>query len=199
MSYRYDIFLSYSPHGIFKDWVCDEFLPLFKFYLEEILGREVTIFSGEDEIDDEDTWSLVFREAFAYSKCLVAFWHPSYFMSESCRYASYLMIQRERQENYRTSENPEGLIYPINLFDGERFPDFARNMSQFDFKPFVRRGLGFSRTERYIQFQDNLIQLSEIVARGINHAPPWKKAWLETPEVEIPEISPPLPFPLPIL
>jgi len=38
------------------------------------------------------------------------------------------MMHRERKLGYRTTERPGGLIVPVNVFDGDFFPDQTRHI-----------------------------------------------------------------------
>ena len=65
------------------------------------------------------------------------------------------MLYREKKLGYRTIAKPSGLIVPINVFDEEFFPDRAREIQWLDCKAYWVAGDGFSKTERYIEFQED--------------------------------------------
>jgi len=177
VAYEYDVFVSYVTRFPSGDWVHEIFLPLFKPYLENALNRDVNLFVDKHEISSGDAWPERIKKALAHSKCLVALWLPSYFNSIWCLCECAVMLHRERQLNYQTIENPSGLIIPINLFDGEHFPDFAQQIQYLDCRNFFRVGSGFLKTERYVEFQDVLIEWIDDVANAVNNAPPWSEEW----------------------
>jgi hypothetical protein len=178
MSYRFDVFLSYTRAYPFGDWVHDYFLPLFESYLSNTLNRPATIFIDSPGIPTGDAYPERLMNALAHSKCLVGIWSPSYFYSRWCMYECNIMLYRERRLGYRTIDNPSGLVIPVNVFDGQNFPSFASNIQYFDCRNFVRPGLGFTKTERYVEFQDKMIAWIEDVARAVYNAPAWRSEWL---------------------
>jgi len=88
------------------------------------------------------------------------------------------MLLREHQAGFRTPTNPQGLVVPINVFDGEFFPPKARDISWIDCQRFWLVGEGFSKTERYVEFQDILRSWACDVATVIHNAPEWQHTWL---------------------
>lgn len=179
MAYEYDVFLSYTHAYPFGDWVHKHFLPFFKAYLENTLSRPVTVFVDRTGITSGDAWPLRLKRALARSRCLVAIWSPSYFRSTWCLYECAVMLHRERQLGYRTIANPQGLVLPITVFDGEHFPGFAKGIQYLDCKKYARVGDGFLKTERYIDFQDCLAGWVEDVAQAVASVPLWRKEWQE--------------------
>lgn len=184
MSYKYDVFLSYS-HDLIEEWVRNQFLTLFRFHLEGALGKRPIIFIDREGIKTGDTWPLRLKSALAQSKCLVGVWSPTYFDSEWCIKECSMMRNREQEEGYRTIQKPSGLILPINICDGQSFPDFAKQIQYKDFRDFAIVGKGFELTELYVQFQQNIRNWSADVAKAIQSAPKWKNKWINDPVLEI--------------
>lgn len=154
MSYQYDIFLSYNrkfPHG---DWVNDIFLPFFKSYLEDALNlREVKIFIDIDEIKSGQAFDAKIKNALIHSKIMVSIFSPAYFLSEWCKKEFAIIDYRQRQCGYLTVENPNGLIVPIKIFDGEHFPEYVNEIFQItDFNKFSRIGIQTSNTPLFVEF-----------------------------------------------
>ncbi len=193
MAYEYDVFLSYRTQFPFGKWVHEHLLPFFEPYLENTLNRPVRVFVDREGISTGDAWPQQLKNALAHSRCLVAVWCPSYFGSSWCLAELTVMMYREQQLGYRTISNPSGLVIPIIVHDGEHFPDYARSIQCSDFSRFTRVGYGFTTTERYIEFQDKLVEWVEDVARCINKAPPWRREWLGKEWIDDPitSISPP--------
>jgi TIR domain len=178
MAYKYDVFLSYTRAYPFGDWIHEHFFPLFAPYLSNALNRPATVFVDSPGISTGDTWPERLKNALACSKCLIEAWSPSYFYSGWCMYECAIMFHREQQLGYRTINNPSGLVLPINVFDGEHFPPFAKQIQYLDCRRFVRPGSGFTKTERYVEFQDIMITWIDEVARAVNNAPAWMPEWL---------------------
>jgi hypothetical protein len=186
MTYEYDVFLSYNrkfPHG---QWVDDVFYPLFKPYLEDALNKNVSIFKDTEKIEGGSAWPQRLKNALVHSKCMVAVFSPSYFRSKWCMKEFTIMNFRQKQLGYLTLEKPNGLIIPINLFDGEHFPRYARDLQTLDCRGFNRVGDGIKSTKLYIDLQGILQKWVYDVAAAVNNAPEWdaawkSKKWLETP------------------
>ncbi len=179
MAYEYDVFLSYVRDRPFGDWVHEHFLPFFEPYLRNSLSQPPTIFTDTKGIRPGDEWPQRLKRALARSRCLVAVWLPCYFRSTWCRYECAAMLHRERQLGYRTTANPQGLILPVTIYDGERFPSFTKGIQCLDCTKYARVGYGFSKTERYVEFQDCLAEWVEGVAQAVTSAPLWKEEWQE--------------------
>ncbi len=186
MSYQYDVFLSYNrkfPHG---QWVDEIFYPLFIPYLEDALNEEVSIFRDMEEIEGGSAWPQRLKNALAHSKCMVSVLSPSYFRSEWCMKEFVVMHHRQRQLGYLTVEKPNGLIIPLNLFDGEYFPDYANELQMLDCRNFNGVGEGMKRTQLYIDFQGVLQEWVCDVAKTVNNAPDWDAVWLSDGWLDIP-------------
>lgn len=177
MPYTHDVFLSYSHDYPFGEWVKDPFLPLFQGYLTASLGRDANIFSDRD-IPAGNSWPERLRNALATSRTLVGIWSPNYFISDWCQCECLFMLHRERTTGYRTARNPDGLIVPVTLHDGDRFPNYAKAIQHADWIKYARVGDGFKKTERYVEFQDRIVEWADDVARAINGAPDWDAQWL---------------------
>ena len=169
--------MSYKTGFPFGEWVYEHLLPFLEPCLENALNRDVDVFVDRDNIFVGDAWPERLRRALAYSRCMIAVWSPAYFNSSWCLCECAVMLYRERQLGYRTLDNPGGLILPINVFDGEHFPHFARSIQYLDCRDYARVGPGFRGTRRYVDFQDRLLEWIPEVANAINAAPPWSEEW----------------------
>ena len=177
MAYQYDVFLSYNrkfPHG---DWVNDIFYPLFKPYLEEALNiKSVKIFKDTTDIKSGQAWEKKIKNAVIHSKIMVSIFSPAYFNSEWCKREFAIMDYRQRQCGFLTIENPNGLIIPLKIFDGEHFPEYANSLQIFDCNNFNRVG-AVKQSPLYIEFQGMLQKWVEDVAIAYNNVPEWNDAW----------------------
>lgn len=178
MSYKHDVFLSYSRDYPFGDWVKETFLPLFRGLLKGAINHEPDIFI-DDSIDSGNAWNEKLKNALAHSKCLVGIWSPHYFLSEWCKSECAVMLHRESIFNLRSIDKPEGLIVPVSVQDGDKFPEYAKDIQYKNWQNFARVGKGFRDSPRYTDFQDKMIDWVEEVARAIENAPDWDPNWKE--------------------
>lgn len=186
--YKYDVFLSYSNSYPYNEWICECFLPLFEGYLREELGRkDIKIFLDRYEIRTGDDWRNRLRNSLVYSRCLVGIFTRTYFASEWCRRECAVMLHRERQYQFRSLHNPNGLILGVQAHDGEFYPDIVTSIQQSDFRRLVRLGEGFKRTEKYVELQDKIQYLAADVALSARSAPPWKPEWLTPDFLDCPD------------
>lgn len=176
--YIYDVFVSYRHDEYARDWIFKHFLPVFRFQLQNGLGYPPKIFCDKD-IKAGESWPKRLKKALAYSRCLVGIWSPSYFHSAFCRIECSTMLRREQKYGFRKVEKPGGLIFPVVICDGQSFPSQLRKIQHVDFRKYMRIGKGFMRTERYVDFQDEVEKWVLDVAEMIFNAPEWDKAFLE--------------------
>jgi hypothetical protein len=187
MVYQHDIFLSYNHDEQMGNWVHEHLKPFMISFVGNAINRPVDIFIDREGIATGESWPLRLRNALAHSRCLVAVWSPLYFHSEWCRKECETILRRETQYDYRTASNPSGLVIPINVFDGEFFPDKVKNIQWLDCKKHWVIGDGFAKTERYIEFQDLLRNWAIDVAKIITEAPPWEENWLSEDWQDVPD------------
>ena len=109
---------------------------------------------------------------------MVGIWSPNYFISDWCQCESLFMLHREQVCGFRSATNPNGLIVPVTLHDGARFPAYARAIQFADWTKYARVGEGFKKTERYVEFQDRITDWADDVANAVNNAPDWNADWL---------------------
>lgn len=178
MSYEYDLFVSYKREFPFDQWVREHFLPFLKPLVENALNRPLSIFVDKSGVQTGDAWPKRLQRALACSRCLVPVWTPIYFHSSWCRRECAVMMKRERQLGLRSLENPGGLVLPVRVFDGDYFPEAARQVQSLDCIPYFIVGDGFRRSELYVQFQQTLARWATEVAAAIEQAPAWSKEWL---------------------
>jgi hypothetical protein len=185
MAYEYDVFLSYMHDGQMEGWVGQHLVPFLTSFVGNALNRPASIFFDRTGIRSGDAWPLRLQKALAKSRCLVPVWSPLYFHSEWCRRESTVMLFREAQLGFRTVQVPNGLVVPVNVFDGSFFPKRARDIQWLDCRKYWIIGEGFAKTERYVEFQDALREWSADVARAVHSAPEWDDGWLTAPWMEV--------------
>ena len=177
MSYEHDIFLSYQNDDAMASWVPDHLLPFMQSFVGNAMNRPVSIFFDRNGIPAGDTWPLALRNALTHSRCLVAVWNPLYFSSEWCRRECAVMLYREMRLGLRQNGSSEGLIVPINVFDGEHFPLRVRSIQYFDLRNYWISGPAFGTSALYVDFQIQLRNFAAQVAGAIRRAPSWQSRW----------------------
>jgi len=155
-----------------------EFFPLFKSFLEEsIIKEDVKIFMDIGEIEGGQAWEMKIKDALIHSRIMVSVLSPTYFFSEWCRKEFAVMDYRQRQCDYLSINNPNGLIVPLKIHDGEHFSDYVKSIQIADFNDYYLVGKGFQKTILYVEFQRKLKKWIEEVVLAYNHAPSWDVSW----------------------
>jgi len=185
MAYSHDVFVSYMHDAQMESWVHKHFLPFVSTFVGNALNRPATLFVDRTGIVTGDSWPLKLQQAIAQSRCLIPIWSPLYFHSDWCRRECAAMLYRETQTGFRTIANPRGLLAPVNVFDGQFFPAKAKQIQWLECQRFWVIGDGFSKTERYIEFQDILRSWAIDVATVIENAPEWQAAWMDNDWLQV--------------
>jgi len=186
MAYKYDVFLSYSRLYPMGDWVNDIFFPLFKPYLDDALNKDTLIFKDILEIKSGNDWAMRIRNGLIHSKVMVSIFNPGYFRSEWCMREFAVMNHRQKELGYLTQSNPNGLIVPVKIFDGEHFPDYATCIQTLDCIKYNRVGPAVKNTPMFLDFQEELQKWVYQVASAIEKCPDWDAQWLENDWVDKP-------------
>jgi hypothetical protein len=174
MTYRYDVFLSYSRRDPVLPWVRDHFKPQLEQWLTQSMPQDPAIFRDEDSVETGSSWPLVLRQALLTSKITVAVLSPSYFRSSWCLAEWDSVSEREKILGYRTLENPRGLVYPVCFHDGEHFPEAVKKIQYRDLKRFNRATPAFAQTADYYQFVGEMQTVADEIAHLISVAPAWQ-------------------------
>lgn len=174
MGYKNDVFISYNHR--YQSWLQDSFLKLFEQYLSETVNYDVKIFVDYHKIQGGDDWNKRIKNELIHSKCLVSVYSPAYFRSEWCVKEFAIMDYRQKEYNFRSLGNPNGLVIPINIFDGEHFPEYAKEIQYEDFRDFNWDNI--KNTELYLPFQRKLAGWVKNVGNAIQLAPTWNQNWL---------------------
>jgi hypothetical protein len=175
--YKYDVFISYPHEEDHETWVHDIFLSNFGLYLTQELGRKPELFVDEKGIKPGQTWDLKLKEALAHSRLLVPIWSVNYFLSNWCRWECAVFLYREEKLGYRKSKS-DGLIHPVQLYDGKRYPKVARTIQWFGCEDHNVFNESYKKTESYSRLKDAIKQWVPDVAQSIDAAPPWNQDWI---------------------
>lgn len=187
MPYQHDIFVSYMHDEQMESWVHTHFVPFVKTFVGNAVNRPIDVFIDRNGIRSGDAWPQRLQRAIAQSRCLIGIWSPLYFHSEWCRRECAAMLHREKQLGFRTVANPRGLVLPINVFDGNFFPDTARDIEWLDCQKYWIIGDGFVKTEKYVEFQDLLREWAGDAATVIRQTPPCDDSWMTEEWLQLPD------------
>lgn len=173
--YEYHIFISYRRMD--NDWICwtrDCFKRPLETLLRPALGN-IRIFFDE-QIETGSSWPLRLATAHARSQIMIPILCRDYFNSDWCRLELALMYEREQKLNYRSIKNPEALILPFIIDDGDCFPiEIQAIQSESIHKfanPFMRKG-----TPSHANFAERLRTCCGRIENAIQSAPPFDPAW----------------------
>ncbi len=183
--YKYDVFLSYKRHEMILPWIT-QVKDLLHFYLaDELDGRDVKFFFDTDSIEVADHWPDRLREGLKASKCMIGIWSPSYFYgSRWCVSEWQSFLAREKMLNMGIG----GLVAPITVNDGERFPQEAKNVQQENFNAYYTPLRSFWESPDALEMNSRLKKFAEKVAKIIMNAPPFDPDW---PIIETEPLKPP--------
>jgi hypothetical protein len=158
------------------DWIKNHFYPLLEQWLPNALpvGHQTRIFVDWGEIETGVAWPEKLQQALKRSRCLLPIWSPEYFRSNWCLAEWRTMQERERLLGMRSLESPEGLIYPITFFDGEHFPQEARDCQQRDLCRWNTPHPVFRGTVDYVEFDRQVQLLVQELAQMVLRAPAWQ-------------------------
>lgn len=174
--YEYDVFVSYRRKQPVMDWVKNHFYPLLDQWLPNAMPvkHETKIFIDWEEIETGSAWPAKLQQALRRSRCLVPVWAPEYFRSDWCLAEWRTMMERERLLGLRTEQEPDGLIYPVVFYDGEHFPEEARNIQQRNLSNWNIPYPVFRETVEFVGFDRQIQMLVQELARMIGRAPAWQ-------------------------
>lgn len=180
MDYEYDVFISYRNDKFFSSWVHDVLYETLEPLLRNALGKgEVKIFLDKEEITSGDDWKKRIQKALITSRCMIPVLIPDYFNREWCIREFAVMLHRQRELGYNTLQNPTGLIHPIHLFDGDLFPDYAKDIQAKIFNDYFYPSEGFNKMPIYNDFFKDMKDWVFEIAKAVNNAPEWNDEWLQ--------------------
>jgi len=176
MAYQYDVFISYKSKS--RDWLRDVFLEPFMHFLEEEIGKDVRVFVDWHDLEPGDAWKQRLKKGLMSSKCLVSLLLPTYFESVWCKREFAVFEHRSRECGLSSLEDPIGLIIPISLHKGHRYPNAVKDMQFIDYKYFYSSNVeGYKKRKKYQKLQDEIKTLAEVVAKRVRQAPAWDHQW----------------------
>jgi hypothetical protein len=175
MGYQYDIFISYRRNDETRVWIAEHFVPLLELRVEQELNRKPTI-CVDTQLESGASWPAQLANALGGSRILIALWSGNYLSSVWCTQELSHMLDRETQAGLRTAEHPHGLVVPVFIHDGEKFPPQLSHISHFQIQKCfnVRMARNSPRAE---ELDAILAAEAPAIAHSIEAAPPWRAAW----------------------
>lgn len=153
--YQFDVYLSYRRSEFTSQWLA-EFLPLFRYWLSESLGRDPVVFE-ERQLPPDSGW-VETTYALHSSRTLLAICSPSYFQSAS----------NVGEWQYFRQHAPQSIIPVLYA----KVADL--DLQAADFTRFSFIGQGFRQSELYVDFQRAVQELANTAAEKIRNAPPFQ-------------------------
>lgn len=177
MAYDYDVFISYKRHPKTDLW----FRGLVEYlepWLTQELHRDASIFIDQEDIRSGHKWREKIADSLKKSRCLVCLWSPLYFESKWC-------VAEWESFVYRSEQFDRELIVPARYFDGEYYPDLAKDVQSRDFSPYTFNSPRFWDSELALEFeQKHLREFAKEVADAIKSAPEFSDSF---PIIEEPD------------
>ena len=172
--YEYDVFISYRRLPMSIEWMQKIFMPVFKHYL--VLNiPDAKIFIDYD-IEAGCSWPAKLANGLSRSKVLVGLWNKPYFSSKWCKTELSLMYARERDIGFGTRENPQRLIIPASVHDGDDFPIAAKEIQQRQLQDYCVTWLA-NGSQKKEDLEVNISSWVNDVVRAINKVPGHNPAW----------------------
>jgi len=183
MDYQYDAFFSYKRDRESDAWHERVKVKLEYWLKQELQKLDVRIFFDTEDITTGARWQQKLSTALKQSRCLICLWSPLYFQSKWCVSEWMTFVERE---TFLNRERPStDLVMPASYFDGDTFPQKAKNRQFLDFSEFASTMPKFWDTELAVKFEnERLRRFAHDLAEMIRKSPPFDEAF---PVVEVGE------------
>lgn len=178
MSYRFDVFLSYSRRAGAHTWVKENFYPALRDCLDNAMRDEPTIFVDWD-MESGVHWPDRLEAALQSSRLMVSVLSPPYFRSPWCL-AEWRTIQaRQDHLGLRGQGWQDLLIHPVVFADGRHFPDEAAQINHYDLSTWncPMPHDSFRSVPVYRDFYREVEKFAIVLARRLEAVPPWEPDW----------------------
>jgi MinD-like ATPase involved in chromosome partitioning or flagellar assembly len=149
-----DVFVDYADAGIVRDWT-KEFIPLLRTWLSEAAGRDIRMVESSQMPPGADgrDWAT---EQMSRATLIVA-------IATSRYLASTARIEAVRQV---VEQRPRGSLVVVTLDRSamDQAPGWLREITWSNFSDLAYIGEGFTKSERYVEFQDRIRSLATTMA-----------------------------------
>lgn len=191
MDYDFDIFLSYRRSAMVGQWVRNHLLPCLEERLENVAPRPVRI-SCDSQMEGGSNWPAELKQRLQHSALLLPVWSADYFRSRWCMAEWGSFRKREETLGLFSTQNPQGLVYPVRYADGEYFhPDAQNTQVRRDFSHLNFPYESFKSSEKYLVFDTQVQEMAQDLVQKIQTVPPWRANFpLVEPEPMAPLVLP---------
>lgn len=184
MAYQYDVFISYRSKS--RDWLRKVFLPTFRHFLEEEVGKNVSIFVDWHEIQTGNAWEERLKNGLLYSKCLISLLQSTYFESDWCKKEFAVFEHRSRQNGMLSRVQPGSLVIPVVLHRGRDFPSVVDSLQVRDYQRFYYPNMkGFKKHKEFKELEAEVKTLAREVAQTIQNPLQWQSDWQQDDWLEV--------------
>ncbi len=174
MAYEHHIFISYAHGDDWSPWVTEKFVAKLRSYLQLEIGRcEISV---DDQLRPGTYFDPNLKHRIACSKVMIPILSADYFQREWCRRELALMFEREQVLGLQGHAQNYGLIIPVRIGDGIRFPDLIMQVQHLDFERFANPDIPRD-SPRALEFNDNLHDLARHLATMLHRVPDWCPSW----------------------
>ena len=168
MSYRYDLFISYTwrvPRA--QSWVRDVLAPPLIDYLGLYANiPKENVFLDDRTIRPGMEVEKSVHQALRDSKVLLAILSPQYFDSGWCLTEFHTLLDRQQATK-------QHIVYPVAVWDGHNYPADARNLNPLDFNRWGTLERGMVRKRFTDTVLDLVKELEKLIANSPQHDPGW--------------------------
>lgn len=165
--YVNDIYISYAPDLITTRWISEFFLPVFKSYLKQEIGRDPVIYFDRTEIFIGIKLMDQLKYNLSRSRMLLTIITGTYQVNFQTL-AEFLTF-RDRSKSLNRN-----LVQVVKLKVGA---ELSEDLVSWDFTEFSTAGEGFSKSPEYIDFLNMVKGLSKEVAGTLKAVPSFDPAW----------------------
>jgi len=154
------------------------FIPELTAWLAPKRIHGVKFFYDYDRIEVGNNWPEALRTGLSTSRLLLPVLTANYFGRPWCRRELAIMLERQKQLGLCTLGNIRGLVVPIQVFDGDKYPTILTDTVQLrDFTAFtyITRQ---SRLKRWTLFIEALRRLADEIDVLLNAVPEHSHTWI---------------------
>jgi hypothetical protein len=175
MAYEYDVFVSYKRHHEWPIWVREVFYDILNHWLNAEMAEGCRVFV-DYQLEEGQNWPGRLADILSRSKVIVPLWSPQYFTSNWCLAEMALFAAREQATGFGTPGNPQRLIIPAAIHDGDSFPQDARLIQFRAIQPLcnIRIAKGGFAEER---LSDEIRNWVPNICAAIRQAPEYDPNW----------------------
>lgn len=175
MAYQHDVFISYRRDDLTRAWIEKHFIPLLSAHVFLELGRHPNFYI-DVQLESGTTWPVSLGMALGTSRTIIPLWSKTYLNSVWCSCEISHMLEREIKTGSRTVQNPEGLVFPTIIHDGETMPINLSSIQKVEIQDCFNLKMSPDSPKAEL-LAEKLQPLAKAIAGAIEHAPDWQADW----------------------